>query len=69
MIKLKDKLVVISFKIDIKTLYELDMIAERKELKRSELLREIILDFLGRERRKRELRLRVLRKRMKMKKG
>lgn len=65
----KHKLVVVSFKIELGILAELDKIAERKGMTRSDLLREVVLGFLVRERRKRELRLRVLRKRLMVKGG
>ena len=65
----KHKLVVVSFKIELGILAELDKIAESKSMTRSDLLREVVLGFLWRVRAKRRMRLRYLRKRVKMKKG
>ena len=65
----KHKLVVVSFKIELGILAELDKIAESKSMTRSDLLREVVLGFLWRVRARRRMRLRYLRKRVKMKKG
>ena len=62
-----NKLIIVTFKIEPKILDELDTIAERRGLARSELLREIILDYLDRERRKRRLRIEILKRKLRAK--